>query len=467
MKRPAGHKPSVLFLCDSDSQIFGSVGLARAFAARGWAVGYILFSDTIPETARAIVAAAFEVRDIPWEEVLSKDLVGGCDAIGFYSFGSRINAFRHWFADAFPGPTDSRPVLFTGFNGLILEKFEEGVSWRVGCDLVTVGGEVDAETYRRSFAGTGVEDQPIVVCGLGFANVVKRDTAPRARKRLVFAEQAVIPRARADRLWLFGQLARIADASPGWDVVIKVRVSRGETTFHAVKDHAEDLLRYMEPVPSNLIVSAGSLAADLKTADLMMTVSSTAVFEALRSDIPVATVGDLGISNQFGTHVFANSGLSVALNAIESLDDFVPPVPDPAWLARTGVASGRPEALVERVEALRREGRPLPRPFYGPDGVAPLPARFEFREAVDGARSALLAGDPETARSRVRMAKRLRPDDFVARVIESHLDRGLPGWLLGPRILAGRVAIWTRHLGTRFVRRPLRRRPPAGPLAKG
>jgi hypothetical protein len=453
---------SVLFLCDSDSQVFGSIGVARAFAARGWRVVYGLFDEKIPENARALVAERFEIRDVPWVEVISVDLVAPFDAVGFYSFGSRINAFRNWFAGAFPGPSDTRPVLFTGFNGLILEKFEEGVAWRIGYDLVTVGGEVDAETFRRTFAGTPVVDQPIVVCGLGFANVVKRDMAPRDRRRLVFAEQAIIPKGRADRLWLVGQFVRIADASPNWDIVIKVRVTRNETTFHAVRDHMEDLLLRFQPVPSNLIVSAGSLAADLRTADLMMTISSTAVFEALRSGIPAATVADLGITNQFGTHVFVSSGLAVALESIDDLDRFVPPTPNPAWLARMGVTAGQPDALVDAVEELRRNGRPLPLPYYGTGGALPLPARFAFRDALAAARTAFLSGDVDAARIHVAAARRMRPDDYVVETLERHIDSGRPRWMLGPRLLARYVSVRATGLLRRIVRGELKRRPPSG-----
>ena len=456
---PAGR--SVLILADSDSQIFGTMGLARAFAGAGYAVTYGLFSPRIPENARALAADQFTVVDLEWPDLMVQDQLAGYDAIGVYSFGSRIQRFREWFGRTFPAPSNERPVLFTGFNGLILEKFEEGVAWRAGYDLVAVGGTRDEEIFRQLFRGTPIADQPIIATGLGFANVVKRKAAEDGRRSLVFAEQSVIPRGRGERLWLLGQLSRIARNSPNWDVIVKVRAARGEKTFHKVKDHMEDLLYRLEPVPANLIVSSGSLAESLKTANLMLTVSSTAVFEALRSEIPVATVGDLGISIVLGTHVFLGSDLVVQLSDIKSLDDFVPPVPAPAWLARMGVTFGGPHALVEAIRELRRDGRPLPPPYYGPGGAMPVPVNIAFVRSRQDARELLREGRLDEAREAIAVACELRPDDFVSQLYEQAASRRISVGSMEVRAALARIRLALNGLVARLSKRPLRRLPAA------
>jgi hypothetical protein len=460
---PGPPAPAVLFLADSDSQIFGTAGIARAFKARGWTVTYGLFETRIPENARQLVAAEFEVVDLLWPDLMSVPELSAFDAIGVYSFGSRIQAFREWFVTAFPVASDQRPVIFTGFNGLILEKFEEGVAWRAGYDVLAVGGWGDEETFRALFGGSRIADQPIAVCGLGYANMVTRRKSNDGRRRLVFAEQAIIPKSRAERLWLLAELCRIADASPTWDVIVKVRATREERTFHAVKNPVEDILYRLEPVPENLKVEGGSLAASLENAELMMTVSSTAAFEALRSGIPVATVGDLGINNALGTHVFLRSGLLVELRSIGSLDDFVPPTPNPDWLRAMGLTEGRPDNLVVMVEALRESGRPIPTPLYGSDGPYRVPVTIAHRSAVAAGLAAIEEGRLDDARRELALARRLRPDDFVAKAFDDVASGRRPAWALPINMVWAQLDVVFGKLTTKWTHRRLRRRPPVGP----
>lgn len=373
---------AILLLCDTDSQVFGTAGLARAAAAAGHPVTYGLFGERLPAAARAI-AAEHAVLDLAWPDLLDDAALGAYGAVGFFSHGSRIEAFRRRFAAAFPGPADRRPLLFTGFNGLILEKFEEGAAWRAGYDLLLVPGPRDVEAFRAAFAGTAVADQPLLAAGLGFAAALAERPArpPGDARRLVFAEQSVIPAEWRDRLRLVAELRRLAAASPHWEVLIKVRVTGSERTFHRVRGRVEDLLAVLGRKPANLVVTSEPLAALLARADVLATVSSTAVFEALRSGVPAAVVADFGLSSALGLPVFAGSGLAVNLGDCASLDDLAPGRPDPAWLARVGFEAD-PASLVPALAAIRDAGGPLPPPFYGPDGVMPLPAAFRSGPGV-------------------------------------------------------------------------------------
>jgi hypothetical protein len=114
----------------------------------------------------------------------------------------------------------------------------------------------------------------------------------------------------------------------------------------------------------------------LDRTDLLVTVSSTAALEALHRRIPTAVLTDLGVREALGNHHFTGSG---CLASWDQLDDGHLPVPDPAWVARQGVAAGGTpsgggtyatafDAARARISALldRPGGLPPLSPYYTP-----------------------------------------------------------------------------------------------------
>lgn len=440
----------VVFICDSDSQVFGTLGLARACQAAGMPVTYRLVGAQLPEAVRALLAP-FAVETVSDAEAMSAERVKDFRAVGYFSHGSRIQNFRTWFARAFPDTSDRRPVLFTGFNGLILDKFEEGVAWRAGYDIVVVPGPRDVKAFAASFGQTRIGGQRIVACGLGHAQVVDRAPASGGRRKLVFAEQSVIPSGRADRIWLVTQLCRLARENPGWDVVVKVRVGPGDRTFHQVRSHLGDLLFAADPVPPNFSISSGSLARELVDADLMMTVSSTAVFEALKSGIPVVTVSDLGFNATLGTTVFVNSGLMMPLSGITSLDALEPRPANRAWLDEIGLNDG-PDAFVAALRATVAAAAPLPPPFYGPGGEMPVPVRFAYTAIAGRAWSQFRDGNDEGLRKTLVAGRQLRPESLELRLLDDAVEGRIGRWTVRPRLWLDSAVSAMRWLANRLLR---------------
>ena len=107
----------------------------------------------------------------------------------------------------------SRPLLFCGFNGVVLEKFQEGISWRLGYDVICLNGSRDLDALKRITAETPFSIQGTAVTGLT-RNVVENGLPYDKRERqLVFAEQVVMPRSFEDRARLVRILAGLADRS--------------------------------------------------------------------------------------------------------------------------------------------------------------------------------------------------------------------------------------------------------------
>lgn len=358
----------VLLACDLDSQIFGALPLALAFAARGWKTTFAIESiDAVPAQLFERLTRDFEIVERSLGALPTDDATFDCDAVGVFATGSRLALFRHMLELSSRAKARPRPALFGGFNGLVFEKFEEGLAWRLGYDLIGLNGPRDRDAFTDFLQGTAFEGQPSVIVGLRR----KTDAPPKplklastaaagSSKIFVFAEQVIVPRGPYDRRALIASLARLAAASPGWTVLVKARVRPEERTFHGQQVHVSALVDEIDPRPANFSVSYEPLDELLPSADLFATVSSTALFDAFDHGVPSLVVSDFGVRNGDGAHVFFASGLLIELDGLRSLDDAPLRAPDARWLARMGYGDPySPDALIDWLEAFD-PSRPMP-----------------------------------------------------------------------------------------------------------
>jgi hypothetical protein len=470
----------VLLACDLDSQVFGALPVALAFAARGWRVTFAIeSSSTLPTPLLERLAGRFglierSIAALPTDEEAFRH-----DAIGVFVTGSRLALFRHTLDLAARVAGRPRPALFCGFNGLVFEKFEEGVAWRLGYDVIGLNGPRDRDAFVDFLHATDFAKQPSVIVGLRR----KTDTPPRPlkvpvaadpgidpwidqenasdatapdeavrsssqsgagagdfasgsprtadesseidpheasppmavaptasgsrgrRKLFVFAEQVVVPRTLRERQALVATLARLAEASPGWDVRLKARVRPDEQTFHAQPNHVAKLVKALKDKPKNFQITYEPLDELLDRADLFATVSSTALFDAFDFGVPSMVATDFGLRNADGAHVFFASGLLVRLCDLPTLDDAPIQAPDARWMRRMGYGDPySPSALVDWLDHFD-PARPLPRPFVSfaaAAGVAAAtPAQAaEIRDAFERVEATLAAGGGAEANAR-------------------------------------------------------------------
>lgn len=272
--------------------------------------------------------------------------------------------FRHTLELGARAMDRPRPALFCGFNGLVFEKFEEGLAWRLGYDVIALNGPRDRRAFEEFVRGSPFAAQPHVVTGLhrrpsAPARSTKGDAA--GRKLFVFAEQVVAPRLDAEREALVSTLLRLANNSPNWDVILKARVRREGQTFHFQTGHIADVVDAIGPTPPNFSVSYAPLDDLLARADLFATMSSTALFDALDHGVPSLVAADFGVRNADGLHVFFASGLMASLAELGSLDDAPPLAADPDWLEWVGYAGdASPDTLVDWLEAFDPSRPPPP-----------------------------------------------------------------------------------------------------------
>ncbi|WP_431034057.1 DUF6716 putative glycosyltransferase [Streptomyces sp. P6-2-1] len=355
----------VAVLADSDTRWkWGALTAARVTGCEE-PDGFLLRGRATP-TARQLREVG--VRAASLREVTANGFVRAVgetryDVVVLALVGGGVQALVHGLRYAWQGAA-KRPVLVTGYVGVVYEKLADGLLLRHGADVVLANSRDDAERFRAVYEGVGADSASVVECALPFLR--GEPATGNTDGPVVFAVQPSVPERRADRLYLLRRAAQHARLHPEREVLVKLRSRPGEHTTHIEEQPYQKLARAIE-LPPNCRLEYGHMGTILDTASLLVTVSSTAALEALHRGVPTAVLTDLGIREALGNHAFLGSG---CLTSWDALDAGHLPKADPAWAARQGVASDRPyesafDAARARITALlARPQLPPLSPYY-------------------------------------------------------------------------------------------------------
>ncbi|WFB09024.1 hypothetical protein LRS74_19725 [Streptomyces sp. LX-29] len=268
------------------------------------------------------------------------------DVIVLSCVGGGVQAMLHGLSRAWATPAGSaggrRPVVVTGYVGVVYEKLADGLLLRHGADVVLANSRYDADRFREVYRGVGAAADSVVECALPFLGGARYDAEARKGRRhpggtVVFAVQPSVPDNREDRGYLLRRALEHARKHPDREVLVKLRSKPGEHTTHIEELPYQKLAARIDGgVPANFRLAYGNMGEVLDTADLLVTVSSTAALESLHRGVPTAVLTDLGVREALGNHHFLGSG---CLASWDQLDQGHLPEPDPEWLARQGVCA--------------------------------------------------------------------------------------------------------------------------------
>ena len=355
--------------------------------------GYLLRGRATP-TARQLQEVgvhADSLREVTAVEFLRTMGEETYDVLILSLVGGGVQAMLHGLRHAWAGAAE-RPVVVTGYVGVVYEKLADGLLLRHGADLVLANSRQDAERFRAVYEGVGADASAVTEVALPFLGGTPY-AGPNDPYTVVFAAQPSVPESRKDRAYLLERLIRHARTHPDRQVLLKLRSKPGEHTTHIEELPYQKLVQSLD-APANFQLVYGHMGEVLDRTDLLVTVSSTAALESLHRRVPTAVLTDLGVREGLGNHHFIGSG---CLTSWDRLDAGHRPEPDPEWVARQGVAADGRYATVfdtarERITELlgRPGGLPPLNPYYttetapgylpgilarhhlGPDG-APLP----------------------------------------------------------------------------------------------
>lgn len=390
-------------------------GDGRAHAPRARISGLLLRGRATP-TPRQLAEVGDvgidtgRVREVTAVEFLHTVRDEGYDLVVLALVGGAVQAMLHGLA-ALRLP--ARPVVVTGYVGVVYEKLADGLLLRHGADVVLANSRHDAERFRAVYEGVGADASAVTEAALPFLGGAPH-TPEQDRDTVVFAAQPSVPASRADRTYLLRRLVEHARLHPRREVLLKLRSKPGEHTTHIEELPYQRLAeRLPGGLPPNFRLVYGHMGEVLDRTDLLVTVSSTAALESLHRRIPTAVLTDLGVRETLGNHHFIGSGL---LTSWDHLDGGAHPEPDADWLAGQGVAADGTydtayDSARAKVTALLAQDRlPDLAPYYTP-ATAPgyLPgilARHHL--AADGHPLPGAAAPKETGRVRGAVREAVR-----------------------------------------------------------
>jgi hypothetical protein len=281
--------------------------------------------------------------------------------------GGGVQAMLHGLARAWDGRTE-RPVVVTGYVGVVYEKLADGLLLRHGADLVLANSRQDADRFKAVYDGVGADSSAVTEVALPFLGG-DAYTGEHDPYTVVFAVQPSVPDNRRDRDYLLNRAIQHARFHPNREVLLKLRSKPGEHTTHIEELPYQKLVQGKD-LPANFRLVYGHMGEVLDRTDLLVTISSTAALESLHRSIPTVVLTDLGIREGLGNHHFVGSG---CLASWDQLDAGYKPVPDAEWVARQGVAADGSyetafDAARERIaKLLAGDGMPALTPYYTPE----------------------------------------------------------------------------------------------------
>ncbi|ARP71945.1 hypothetical protein LK07_21700 [Streptomyces pluripotens] len=363
----------VAVLADSDTRWkWGALTAQRLTpaAAEVRLDGYLLRGRATP-TARQLQevgVSADSLREVTSVEFLRAMTEEPYDVLVLALVGGGVQAMLHGLRDILAG-SSRRPVVVTGYVGVVYEKLTDGLLLRHGADLVLANSRHDADRFRAVYEGVGADASAVTEVALPFLGGTPY-TGEHDPYTVAFAAQPSVPDNRRDRRYLLNRLIEHARRHPEREVLLKLRSKPGEHTTHIEELPYQKLVQGTD-VPANFKLVYGNMGEVLDRTDLLVTVSSTAALEALHRRIPTAVLTDLGVREALGNHHFTGSG---CLASWDRLDAGYRPVPDEEWVARQGVAADGSyatafDAARARIARLldRPGGLPPLNPYYTPE----------------------------------------------------------------------------------------------------
>lgn len=312
-------------IADSDSYLKWGASFRTALPD-GWTFHQIVVESPVvvsdAQLAAAVAVSGIDPADVPRVEAARLPDVLAEEKPDVVLVAMRGPGAQVVIRDAIE--LDHRPVVIAGLPGISVPATRKAILFRRQADLFILHSKREIREFTALARHHGW-DRDFALATLPF---VERRPAPGGTD-LVFAVQAIVPRARAERMRIARLLVAAAEADPSKRVVVKLRAATGERQTHDEDDSYPELLEELAPLPANLVLSIAPMSEALDTAEGLVTVSSTAAIEAIARGIPVIALDVFGVSEQLINIVFEGSGI------FGGEDDVIARRfrhPDPAWL---------------------------------------------------------------------------------------------------------------------------------------
>lgn len=366
---------SILCVSDSDTRMKWTAMVAAGFAHLDPEVKIASLATEALPSARQLAEnqLPYEHFAVELEDFYTNPVYMAFDVIIANTVGTKLFRLQNAIADH-AALHDRRPLLVTGYAGVVYEKHAEGLLWRTGADVICCNSDHDQAAMADILEHLGMPTDCLVRAG--YPAIQTGDIVPPhldgPPTTVTFAIQPDVPKDKRERVYLLERLVGYARSHPDRRVIVKLRSRPDEVTTHVERFHYQELYdKHIVDRPPNIEFVYGRMDEVLADTDLLLTVSSTAALEAWAMGKPCGIIADLGVKESLGNHFFLGSGAYLSMNQL--MRDEIPAV-KADWLLEHGLSAGDDVRNVaaramDLIERQRSEGKALllPDRFYTPD----------------------------------------------------------------------------------------------------
>lgn len=274
---------------------------------------------------------------IDLDTLAQEAFTGSYDGIFLGAGGQELLTGFQKLADAFATLGSKRPVIITGFPGIIDVGRIGGMLFRCPSDLVLLPAPAQLKIYKRNLSLLGKTTSNAVLYGMPSLPHESRPPSTKASiRRILFIDQSAIPYSMEERRALINDLLLLLEATPNSEIWIRERVKEGETSIHEERAGPKlsalvDQMRSKFPTLSRITIKGEPLHTLFQEVDAVLGISSTGLVEALSAGLTTASLGRFSRVPKYGNGFFKGSGIQVD---IQDLIRGNWPVADEEWLKR-------------------------------------------------------------------------------------------------------------------------------------
>lgn len=370
-----------------DSNLKASLNIANLFEKYGYAVSYFLLLPDymIDKGHHEEIGFNRPYTNGPIEKIINSEALLRSDVVLLDCDGNSIYKFNIEFNRLFEQRSfKKRPVLIAGYHGITYERRSEGYFYRSGVDVFYLNSKYDFDDFKYIAQTTNhCSPSNLYLTGLPFLDqsYVEKKHPAFPYENILFAAQPTVPESFRQRFYLISRFIDFARKNPDKTIFFKPRHKPKQFTLQTEKYSFERILKKIEKsekIPENFVLTYSSIIDLIKESDLVLTISSTAAFEAYNMGKTVGFIVDFDIKEESGSFYFIGSGCQISFRELfesKRINE------NPEWWAQKFLCDGnntqRLFKAADKLVEFQDSGNHLPLREI---------AKFEFRKEYDETR---------------------------------------------------------------------------------
>lgn len=361
-----------------DAYLNNASGFAQAVNDAGGKVDFFSLAARNMALSASQISAVSEnwpvlksraVSELNMDQLFDEQFLSQYDGIFFGAGGAELITGLERFSQVINFLGTRRPIMVTGFSGILSFNKTAGMLFRCPSDIVLLPSQRQLSSYQIVMPLLGKRTSNSLLYGtpsLTHQSIPR--LLPSEVRRILFIDQSAIPESVIERRELIAQLAQLLSNIPECEMWIRERVNVDEKSIHEMNTNTKlsDIIPNMIgafPMLSRVKFKKEPLRVLFEQVDAALSVSSTGIIEAIADGLPVASLKSFSNIARYGKNYFKKSGIQVD---VEYLSKFGWPAANSRWIEHNILSpmqlgshdglSGQ-QRLVERLSTLLKMPR--------------------------------------------------------------------------------------------------------------